>query len=142
MACRRIASESHSADARATTAIRYRKAGTRPWYQTMEAGVLDSVASASAPVHPLPLYFLILELYLFVFCLGLRRRKRFDGQVVLMFLAIHGPIKAALEFLRFEYGLLHQIVLPVGIAALAILLARRFWNRGPKSLVAAPASIG
>lgn len=116
--------------------------GSLAWYEMIEAGVIDWGAPASASAHPLPLYFLILELYLFVFCLGLRMRKRYDGQVLLMFLAIHGPIKAALEFLRFEYDPLHQIVFPIGLLAAAILLVHRLRNRRQGAIVVSPVSVG
>ena len=40
--------------------------GALAWTEMAEAGLIEWGAHASAPVHPLPLYFLLLELYLFV----------------------------------------------------------------------------
>ena len=98
--------------------------GSIAWYSFVHSGEIPWSATASLPVHPLPLYFLIVEVALFALCLWLQKRKHFDGQVLLIFLALHGPIKAALEFLRHDYHPLHQVVLPLGLAAAAYLLFR------------------
>jgi phosphatidylglycerol:prolipoprotein diacylglycerol transferase len=64
-------------------------------------GLLDSKALASLPVHPTQLYeaggCLAIAA---VLGLWLHPRKRFDGQVLLAFLALYALLRFALEYLR------------------------------------------
>lgn len=63
-------------------------------------GLISSSDLPSLHVHPLQLYFLALALAVGVLLLWLRPRKSYDGQVFLVFLAVHELGKAALETLR------------------------------------------
>jgi phosphatidylglycerol:prolipoprotein diacylglycerol transferase len=63
-------------------------------------GLIPSSDLPSLHVHPLQVYFLALALAVGVVLVWLRPRKRYDGQVFLVFLALHETGKAALETLR------------------------------------------
>jgi len=99
--------------------------GSLAWNQTHADGVPGWTDLSSAPVHPLPLYTMTLELGLFAFCMWFFPRRRFNGQVLLVFLAIHGIGKSALEFLRYDYSPIHQVIFPIGLIAAAILIRHR-----------------
>jgi phosphatidylglycerol:prolipoprotein diacylglycerol transferase len=63
-------------------------------------GWLAPGATASLPVHPLQLYFAVLAAGVGAFLVWFRRRRAYDGQLFLLFLAIHEIGKYLLEFLR------------------------------------------
>lgn len=63
-------------------------------------GWLSQHATASLPVHPLQIYFLLLSAGTGVFLLRLERRARYAGEIALAFLAVHETGKFFLEFLR------------------------------------------
>jgi phosphatidylglycerol:prolipoprotein diacylglycerol transferase len=63
-------------------------------------GWMTGDATASLPVHPLQLYFALLAFALGVYSLWLRPRKQYDGQLLLVFVAVHETGKFLLEFLR------------------------------------------
>jgi phosphatidylglycerol:prolipoprotein diacylglycerol transferase len=101
------------------------------WYLHMDGRLIPPDALVSLPVHPLPVYFMLIELALVAFTLWFLRRKSYDGQVVLIFLAVHGLIKFPLEYLRYPYEWLHQPVpLVLGLAASAVLVAQWLRRRG------------
>ena len=52
------------------------------------------------PVHPSQLYESFAAFLLFLFLLWLAPRKRFDGQVVLAYVALYSAVRFGLEFLR------------------------------------------
>jgi len=107
--------------------------GSQAWHRTHQDGIAGWTELASAPVHPLPLYSMTLELSLFAFLLWFFPRRRFDGQVLLLFLAIHGVGKSAFEFLRYDYSPLHQTVFPIGLIASGVLLVRWIRDSGDRS---------
>lgn len=101
-------------------AFRYPR-GSIPWHAHFEAGDVQWWSAVSLPIHPLPLYFLILEVGLVVFLFWFVKRRRYDGQVALLFLALHGTLKFALEYLRAPYHPLHQTVIALAVPAIGVL---------------------
>lgn len=99
--------------------------GSIAWWDHYDAGVLAAHAAQSLPVHPLPLYLFFMEFALAFLLLWLRGRKRYNGQVMLLFLAIHGVLKFGLEYFRDPFHVLHQIVLLIAFGAIAILYLKR-----------------
>jgi phosphatidylglycerol:prolipoprotein diacylglycerol transferase len=71
------------------------------WWAQVHAGVLPRTAAATLPVHPLQVYFALLALGLGCLALRLQRRKRYDGQVFLIYMAAYGTGQFVLEFVRF-----------------------------------------
>ena len=103
-------------------------AGSPAWSLHRERGWIPVHAAGSLAVHPLQLYFLLLCAVLGGLAWYRLPCKRFDGEVALAFLALHGLAKSALESLRAIPALHLQIAsLSVGLAASAAWLyaARR-----------------
>jgi phosphatidylglycerol---prolipoprotein diacylglyceryl transferase len=90
-----------------------------------------------SPLHPSQLYESLAAFLIFLFLLWLAPRKRFDGQVVLAYVALYSAARFGLEFLRGDpdrgtwfHGALSTsqliaLVLLVGVAILLPRLARR-----------------
>ncbi|MCG8591428.1 MAG: prolipoprotein diacylglyceryl transferase [Proteobacteria bacterium] len=104
--------------------------GSGPWWSHYESGAIGPAAPESLAVHPFPLYLFGMEIAVLGLCLVALKRKAYDGQVVLLFLAVHGVAKFALEFFRDPYHLLHQSVLPIAVVAAAVLVWRGLRDRG------------
>lgn len=107
--------------------IRYPR-GSAPWWDQYHAGLIDYSAPASLPVHPFPLYLFAMELGVVALTLWLQKRRAYDGQVILVFLVVHGALKFGIEFTRYPFHWMHQIVLPIALIA-AIMLAVRWRQR-------------
>jgi phosphatidylglycerol:prolipoprotein diacylglycerol transferase len=88
-------------------------------------------------LHPTQLYESFSMLLVFVFLLWLHKRKRFDGQVILVYALLYSAIRFAVEFVRDDprgdiLGLTtltglstsQMISLVIGIAALVLLIVR------------------
>jgi prolipoprotein diacylglyceryltransferase len=103
-------------------------AGSPPWYAQTLAGRIPFDAAASLPVHPLQVYFLLLALALGILALWWLARRAYDGQLVLLFLALHEGGKALLEPLRQPpVPQLEVVSAAVAVAASLTLLA--VWAR-------------
>ena len=110
-----------------------------PYRAQVEAGVLARDASASLPVHPLPLYFSAVAAGIAVFLLWLRPRKAYDGQLGLWLLFLFSLSSTVLEPLRADHesriywGPLPQLLwVGLGMTALSLaaLVAARVRFRG------------
>jgi phosphatidylglycerol---prolipoprotein diacylglyceryl transferase len=88
-------------------------------------------------LHPTQLYESFAMLLVFVFLLWLHKRKRFDGQVILVYALVYSIIRFAIEFVRDDprgdiLGLTtltglstsQMISLVIGIIALVLLISR------------------
>jgi phosphatidylglycerol:prolipoprotein diacylglycerol transferase len=76
-------------------------AGSAASYEQFEAGLLADKNLPSLPVHPTQLYESIGCLAIAAFLLlWLHPRKRWDGQVLLAFLALYAVLRFGLEYLR------------------------------------------
>ena len=88
-------------------------------------------------LHPTQLYESFAMLLVFVFLLWLHKRKRFDGQVILVYALVYSVIRFAIEFVRDDprgdiLGLTtltglstsQMISLIIGIVALILLITR------------------
>lgn len=104
-------------------------------------GWIPSAHTNSLPIHPLQLYFLLLSLFVGVFLLWFWRRKQYDGQVVLVFLAVHELGKFLLEGLRqpllpnSPISSVPFVSLALAVAAMVTLAAQAV--RGPQRALAA-----
>jgi phosphatidylglycerol:prolipoprotein diacylglycerol transferase len=86
-----------------------------------------------SPLHPSQLYESVAAFLIFLFLLWLAPRKRFDGQVVLAYVALYSAVRFGLEFLRGDpdrgtwfYGALStsQVIALFLLLGMAILLPR------------------
>jgi phosphatidylglycerol:prolipoprotein diacylglycerol transferase len=113
-------------------------AGSKPWYTQVLAGLISTGTPEALPIHPLQLYFLLLALGVGLLALWWLPRKAYDGQVVLLFLAVHELGKFALEFLREPP--LPQVQIAsgaIGLAAAVALVAIHLRGRELSRLEAA-----
>ena len=106
-------------------------------------GTLPSMHHASLPVHPTQLYealgCLALSAILF---LVVEPRKRFDGQVMLVFLAAYSALRFGIEFLRADdrgavLGLSTSQWISVAVTALVVVAWRRLARAGLPAAVPA-----
>ncbi len=97
-------------------------AATQVWGAQHRAGLVDPAATLSLHVHPLQIYFGMFSLAVGIFILWFFPKRRYDGQVFLVFIAVQGIGKFMLESLRFvEMPEIRNASLFLGLAALGIL---------------------
>jgi phosphatidylglycerol:prolipoprotein diacylglycerol transferase len=122
-----------------------------------DLGVLPNGAQHTLPIHPLQLYFVAAGLLITAVACWLQPRKRYDGEVALVGLAVFSTSTALLEFLRADtftrlyWGALPQLtwiafaMTAVSVAALAAAeLAHRRIDPDPQAASAAtvPGTVG
>jgi prolipoprotein diacylglyceryltransferase len=102
--------------------------GSAAWYEHMQQRLLTDPTGRSLGVVPLHLYFMAASLLVGAFLLWFESRKRYDGQLVLLYLLLHEGSKAILETWRVPYAQNLQVVSAVlAVAAAALLLWQ--WRR-------------
>ncbi len=74
--------------------------GAIAFQDMVSRGTLAQAADATPPLHPTQLYEAAVELVLFVALTRFAPRKRFDGQVVSLWLLAYAPARFAIEALR------------------------------------------
>ena len=104
-----------------------------PWavaFTDVDAGRIGG-APLGVPLHPVQLYESFVCLLIFVALVRLRRRKRFDGEVILTYTALYAVARFGLEFFRgdadrgFVFGGL--LSTSQAIAAIAAPAAMTLW---------------
>lgn len=117
------------------------KPTTLPWgVRFTELGHEITGVPVDAHLHPTQLYESIAAFSIFFFLLWLHRRRRFDGQVILLFSILYGAVRFSVEFLRDDprgdiLGLTtltglstsQMISLLIGLGALILYIRR--WRR-------------
>lgn len=110
-----------------------------PWgVKFTELGHEITGVPIDAHLHPTQLYESFAMLLVFLFLLWLHKRKRFSGQVILVYALLYSIIRFAIEFVRDDprgdvFGLTtltglstsQLISLVIGITALIVLIVRR-----------------
>ncbi|MBI4470228.1 MAG: prolipoprotein diacylglyceryl transferase [Acidobacteria bacterium] len=115
------------------------KPTTLPWGVSFpEAGHAFVGVPVGIPLHPTQIYESILAFGLFLLLMRLRRVKRFDGQVLLVYLIGYAILRFVLEFLRDDFrgavgpfSTSQFISLGLGLAAVAFLFLRRGHRSSP-----------
>ncbi|MGQ9688653.1 MAG: prolipoprotein diacylglyceryl transferase [Desulfobaccales bacterium] len=69
-----------------------------PWAVTFTHP--DTLCPLRVPIHPAQLYESFLDFGVFLVLLGLRKRKRFDGQVLFTYFFLAGLVRFLVEFFR------------------------------------------
>jgi phosphatidylglycerol:prolipoprotein diacylglycerol transferase len=103
----------------------------------------ESLCPLRVPVHPAQLYESILSLGIFGVVFWLRKRKRFDGQILLAYLFLAGLARFTVEFFRAPTALdprgqeiiFHMPatqVVALGIAILCGAILWWVWRKSPK----------
>jgi phosphatidylglycerol:prolipoprotein diacylglycerol transferase len=112
-----------------------------PWgVRFTELGHEITGVPTDAHLHPTQLYESAAAFLIFFFLLWLHRRRRFDGQVILLFALLYGVVRFSVEFLRDDprgdiAGLTtltglstsQMISIVLGLGALILLILR--WRR-------------
>ncbi|MFP3981610.1 MAG: prolipoprotein diacylglyceryl transferase [Desulfobacterales bacterium] len=60
----------------------------------------ESLAPLHTPLHPTQLYSAAANLFIFLVLFAFRKRKRFDGQLLLFYLALYGVLRSIVEIFR------------------------------------------
>lgn len=127
-----------------------------PWgVQFSELGHEITGVPTDVHLHPTQLYESFAMLLVFFFLLWLHKRKRFDGQVLLVYALLYSVIRFAIEFVRDDprgdiLGLTtltglstsQLISIVIGISSLIILIVRRKTRENPTSPTHRANSIG
>jgi len=69
-------------------------------YEQFSQGLIKSVNEYSLPVHPTQLYHSFAALIIFLILIMVRRRKRFNGQLFLLYLLLYAIARSGIQFLR------------------------------------------
>jgi len=105
---------------------------------------LSASAEASAPVHPTQLYESLISWALLALLAFAWKRRRFDGQVLLVATIGYGLARSALEILRDDRsrgalaGLSTSQWIGLGTAAIAAILWRRWSHEAPSQTSSPP----
>ena len=71
-----------------------------PWAVTFPVSAWEQIAPVGVPLHPVQLYAAGFNLALFVGLTAAYRRRRFDGQIALLYLGLYSAGRVVLELLR------------------------------------------
>ncbi len=99
-------------------------------HQAQQSVGLVSITDPPLPVHPTQLYEALAELGLFALLLWLRTRKRYDGQLFLVWLALYPVLRSIIEAYRGDlergvYVLSTSQYISVLVAAAAVVM---YWR--------------
>jgi phosphatidylglycerol:prolipoprotein diacylglycerol transferase len=104
--------------------------GSAVWFTHLKEGLVAPGSEHSLPVVPLHLYFMLASFAVGAFLLWYRKRKHFDGELLLWFMLLHEGAKAALESFRVPHiAALQYTSLGVAIAAAVALVACSYLSR-------------
>ena len=74
--------------------------GSGPHIQQLLKGQISGTETLSLPVHPTQIYHSITGFILFLLIIGLRKNKKFDGQLFLILAALYSLSRFLIEFYR------------------------------------------
>ena len=109
--------------------------GSHAFQHQLEAGLLQADAPCSLGVHPAPLYMvggLLLIAGLLKYTL---ERRRFHGQVAILYAILYGALRFIVEGLRGDsarsvFGMTVSQTISLSLVALGLALATIAWRRG------------
>lgn len=106
-----------------------------PWAITFHHS--ESLAPTGTPLHPTQLYSAANNLIIFAILWGLRKRKRFHGQIFWLYVFLYGITRSIIEVYRGDFRghlILERFTISQTIGVLASLTALimfiYFWRRG------------
>ena len=109
------------------------------WQLQVEAGQLDPFAARSLPVHAVPLYEAAINVALFVLLVEAYRRRRGDGRILALYLAIYPVARFLLEFFRGDerlqwHGLNAAQGISLGLFAIGLAILAAAPRRRPAAV--------
>lgn len=109
-------------------ALAFPRASGPYWWQVQQ-GYIANAAATSLPIHPLQLYFAAAGLAIFAVSAAYRRRKRYDGEILLLFLLAYLWSTWGLEHLRaVPHDFTRQVVLVAAMSVTCVAIAVE-WRR-------------
>jgi phosphatidylglycerol:prolipoprotein diacylglycerol transferase len=114
----------------------YGRAASVPWAVTFTDPDAASIGGAplGVPLHPVQLYESLFCFMLFLFLVWLRRRKSFDGQIILAYALLYAILRFLIEYFRGDadrgfvmnglFSTSQFIAIPLGLISLALLIYR------------------
>jgi len=118
-------------------AVQFPKGGHAWMRQEMDKllNASDSSVTRSLPVHPTQLYMVAGLVVMVVVLKWALSRKRFDGQVGLLYLFFYGLLRFVVEFYRGDsvrsvFGMTVSQALSLGMVLVAVVLLGIAWKRG------------
>ncbi len=100
-------------------------AHTKAWALQVRDGLISSKSLFTVPVHPLQIYFSFLAIGVGVLLAYVEPRKKFEGQLALMFVAMYCGGTALLEPLRYEPApQLRWLAMLMSLLAIVVLAVR------------------
>ncbi len=109
--------------------------GSHAWTRQLDLGLIPETASSSLPVHPTQLY-MVLGLVLMALALKVALdRKRFDGQVALLWMLLYGLWRFLVEMFRADsarplFGMTASQTVSIGLVLFSLVLFVLAWQRG------------
>jgi phosphatidylglycerol---prolipoprotein diacylglyceryl transferase len=89
--------------------------GSIPFVNQVRVGILDPMAASSFPVHPVPIYFSIIGLILFIIFTYLWKNSKFpNGTIFFGYWATDSLIRFFIEFLRGDTQIFYWGVFSIG----------------------------
>ena len=118
----------------------YGKACSLPWAVTFTNPRAHEFTGVplNEPLHPVQLYMAAADLAMFFVLLAVAKRKRFDGQVLLLYLILYALVRGTLEIFRGDprgevAGLSTSQAISIAVGAVALILYVRRRKRAPGS---------
>ncbi|MFW6333633.1 MAG: prolipoprotein diacylglyceryl transferase [Desulfosalsimonas sp.] len=76
----------------------YGKTCDLPWAVAFSHS--EALAPLNVPLHPTQLYAAAANLFIFLVLMGLRKKKRFHGQIFLLYIFLYGVLRSVIEIFR------------------------------------------
>lgn len=115
-------------------AVRFPEGSPAYSYQLYESGAIRQGSACTLPVHPAQLYETLMDIGIFIALSYALSRKKYDGQVFLLYFVLYGAGRLALEFLREDNpavtslgGVALNLQQLISLAALVIGTAVLLW---------------
>lgn len=106
--------------------------GSSVWHRHLHDGLIQRTSLESLPVLPLHGLFMAASVVIACYLLWFDNRRRYDGQLFLLFLVLHEGAKGILESLRVPYISELQIAsLSAAVIGFMLLIAIHHWRRQP-----------
>lgn len=103
---------------------------SQAWFHHLKTGLIAPAAERSLAVHPSQLYFVAWSIFVGALLFAMRRRPRYDGQLFLLLLFLHGIGWFVLESFKVDANPQLKVVMAVlALVSGVVLIARMAHTR-------------